>query len=273
MQVNNLTNLNSNFFALSKMPRPLTYCVTKFSKKEGRILLSTLVSHEAWDSRTFVGPNRQNCCILIDEARIRNPFPKGPRYVTPVQIAWIARTGHLPNNAAITSKKYEIELSHVCGRSNCINVVGRHILAEEHWKNMRRKKHHKLIRSKYQSAMSKATEKRMRAAAKKKYIDSNIKLSRSECSCNRKCFKFFWLTVPWNVDFCIDRSVTLRVFIRFLSLRQHFAANYPKFNILWALIASRWFSCLSSAMYPFSWFCEMQRLWEIEFSESEIVAR
>ena len=173
------------------MPRPPAYRVTKFSKEEGSILLAKLLNHKVWNSRRFIGPNRWNCCILIDEARLRNPFPKGPRYLTPVQIAWIARTGHLPNNAAIQNKKYFIELSHLCGRSNCINVVGRHMLAEEHWKNMRRMKHHRLIRSKYLKAKSTATKQRLRASTKRKYIDSNIKLSHSECSCKRKCFKFF----------------------------------------------------------------------------------
>ena len=184
------------------MPRDPDYEFTRFTANERDFLVSKLVQHEAYKNRRFLGSGRREPCILIDDILIRNPYHeearggKGPAFLRPRQIMFIHVHHHLPNNEGIEDRSDHIELSHVCHRKNCINVRGRHIVAEEHWWNMWRIWCHLLIKLLFQEendaeTQRKANSERRLRSHTKSTASRCFELDKKLCDCFPHCFKHF----------------------------------------------------------------------------------
>ena len=164
------------------MARKPSYPATYFIKKQRKKIVNRLKRNKVWKSRRSAGS-----CILIDPARIRNPYfkdGKGPEFFNGVQIIFIEYRHHLPDNEGIEEVRERIEFSHICGRDNCINIVGRHIKAEEHWRNMLRILHHALsVRLFFEKLVLK------RYSTRDPNQKSRFRCVRSDCKCRPRCFK------------------------------------------------------------------------------------
>ena len=182
------------------MPRDPDYEFISFTAKERNRLWRTLEKHKAYKNRIFLGSGRREQCILMESILIRNPYHgeggKGPEVLRARQVVFIHERHHLPNNEGIEDRAYHIELSHVCHRSDCINVRGRHIKAEERWWNMWRKWCHQLLLLRFKWALDDENQKKEKSQRSlRSHMNSTtakcIELDNSECDCFPHCFKHF----------------------------------------------------------------------------------
>ena len=180
-----------------------SYSHTKYPAKERNFLWKKLVGHVAFQNRTFVGSERRGQCILVNSVRIRNPYAKKgekPEYLSAQQIAFIHEHHYLPNNYEIVDTRKRIELSHVCHQKLCINVRKRHIVAEEHTKNMLRILHHlviliqrlvNLLNREFQKTDESQRTLRSHTKSKPTVIEVGVELPKNVCKCSPPCFKNF----------------------------------------------------------------------------------
>ena len=174
----------------------------RFSASQRRYFDDLLQEHEVWENRRLVGPksSKHRQCILVDDHPFHNPFypVTGPANLDPQQIKFLVKFGFLPNNKYIRKKRNQIDLSHVCGRSDCVNVDKGHIVAEEHWRNKLRQIHHNIIDNLFKAicnriteALSKASKRMLRSNSKPQFCTECVEIPQEDdiCTCEPRCFK------------------------------------------------------------------------------------
>lgn len=174
----------------------------EYSLSERRHLNNLLINCEEYKEQTLLGPdkttNEKGPCILVEDHPFHNPYyPRGPKKFTIQQVVYIVKHGVLPDNTKTRNTKYQIDLSHACHRNNCINIGDRHFVAEEHWKNDRRRQHLIKITSLFKNICKQILEiaksgcKRMlRTKTKEKAFIRCIECDLCK-DCDPPCFKNF----------------------------------------------------------------------------------
>ena len=183
------------------MPKKPSFKHHKYSPKEQRRLTDLLLNCKEYKERTLIGPktnNKKGQCVVVDDHNFHNPYyPRGPKKFSIQQLVYVIKTGFLPDNTGIRNTKIQIDLSHVCHRSNCVNMQDRHIVAEEHWKNDRRRQHLKEIISTFRDIckgiLEVAKSVLLRGTTKMKAYIRCIDCPElcKNCDCVPPCFKNF----------------------------------------------------------------------------------
>ena len=120
---------------------------------------------------TYYGKT-DRCCIVPGMKKCCGKMMKWCR------IAWGLQT-----HKFIPLKAHKLELSHQCGRSNCVNV--KHLEVVTHKENVRRIKHHKAIRNRYGFN----TGKKGKVLCQSSFFESRADFKR----CKPPCFYQFGL--------------------------------------------------------------------------------
>ena len=186
------------------MPKKPSFPHHKYSSAEQRYFEQLLINCTEYKEQTLVGPdkstNKKGQCILVEDHPFHNPYyPRGPKKLSIQQLAYIVKHKVLPDNTGIRNTRDQFDLSHVCHRDNCINMRDRHIVAEEHWKNKHRQKHHTEILQLFKDICLHIME--IAKTGCKKMFRSNTKQKAYICCvdcpdlckgcCNPPCFKNF----------------------------------------------------------------------------------
>ena len=160
------------------MPRKPSHPIHKFTAEERAILQERLAVNDNWKNRKYIGPRQRGACIIVKKTAIHNPFyPKGPRNLSLQQLVFIVKYGHLADNRKVRNTKHQIDLSHVCGRELCINIADRHFVAEEHWRNILRRRHHNLIKNLFRGICKRILE-----------LASNVSKRKLRANTTKKAF-------------------------------------------------------------------------------------
>jgi hypothetical protein len=114
-----------------------------YTRRDTRILKSL---KKLYVSKKFIGKGKSKCCLVLKvfgirhkRKKIKNPLynkykkcRQEPKHLEPHQIEFIVKNCHSP--------KKGLNLSHLCGRHNCI--INGHMVCETIGENIRRKSCH-----------------------------------------------------------------------------------------------------------------------------------